>query len=155
MNKDIIEENSAATALIFYLSGKRIINTSGDENHRINPVAIELKVGLSKEGEELSIVITQTDRHHPHLVYDTIKQHLSEMEEFKNYHLKELKPDYDYNQETGQITLRYNVPSGAADSIIHSLSEKGQQIKSIPQSGIISEVIEYFTAGKNIGLKSR
>ena len=153
MNKDIIEENNAATALISSLSGKPIVDTSGDENHRINPVAVEFKVGITKEGEELAISITQTDRHHPHLVYDTIKQQLSEMEEFKSHSLKELKPDCDYNQQTGQITLRYDIPSGAADTIIHSLSEKGQQLKASTQRNVIGQVIDYFTAVKNTGLQ--
>ena len=148
MNKDIVEENNAATAIVTHLSGKAIVNTSGDENHRVNPVAVEFKVGITKNGEELAISITQTDKHHPHLVYDTIKQHISEMEEFKNHSPKELKPDCDYNQQTGKITLRYDIASGAADTIIHSLSEKGQQIKNSSQNNVIEQVLAYFTAEK-------
>ncbi len=153
MNQDRIEENNAAAALISHLSGKPIITTSGDENHVIKPVSVDFKVGITKQGEELAVSITQSDRHHPHLVYDTIKNGLNELEEFRPHKIKELKPDCDYNQQTGTMTFRYEIPSGAADSIIHSLSEKGQQIKSSQQSDSIGKVIEYFSAGRNVGVQ--
>jgi hypothetical protein len=157
MEQDRIEEGNAAAALVLHLSGKPIVETSGDYNHRLNPTIIEFKVGMNKHGEELAISITQTDRHHPRLVYDTIKQELDKLEEFKGLGLKKIDSERDYNQETGEITLRYKTASGAADSIIHSLSEKGEklmsQIKSNQAQGdTVAAVKGYSSLGQETGM---
>lgn len=157
VEKDFIEENNAASSLISHLIGKPIVSTSGDDEHELNPTAIEFKVGLTKRGEELAISITQTDKHHPHLVYCTITKNLGELEEFRNCSLKPLQPEYDHDIQNGKITVRYNLPSGVADSIIHSLSERTQrkdglqEMRGIVQKPVnnnwIDKIIKHFSVG--------
>lgn len=151
MSEDLIEENNAANRLINHLVGKPIVNTSGNAEHQLKPISIEFKISLTEKGEELAISITQADRHHPHFVYDTIRKNLNEIEELKNYSLKPLQPEHDYDQQTGKMTVRYDLPSGTADSIIHSLSERSRQpldsytsLTKKPSSAI-DKVIQYFS----------
>ncbi len=151
MNKDIIEENEAAIALANHITDRPIVGTSGDASHRLNPISIKLRVGLSEKGDELAISVMQTDRHHPHLVYDTITKHLGELEELKGYNLKPIQPERDYDLHTGRITVRYDLPSGVADSVIHKLTERVKQpAQAIPVNPIdaqmtaIDTVVSYF-----------
>lgn len=152
MNQDIVEEKNAAKTIISHLQGKPIQETSGDEHHRLNPIDVEFKVGLTESGDKLSITITQGDRHHPHLVYDTIKTNLSEIDELKNYHTLPLNPEKDYDQSTGKITLHYEISKGVADSIIHKLSDKSQKLEqtnianvdSQAINTVVAKVIDYF-----------
>jgi hypothetical protein len=124
--QDLLEEESAAAALMAHLSGRPIVETSGDAAHRLNPTAISFKVGLSEKGDELEVAITQTDRHHPRLVHETIKSALSELDELKNHPTKPLQPEHDYNADNGKMVIRYDLPAGTADSIIHSLSKRAE-----------------------------
>lgn len=149
MNKDLIEEQSAAKTIIGHLAGKPILNTSGDENHRLNPKTVEFRVGLTENGDELAIIIAQGDRHHPHLVYDTMKSQLENLPELAGYNVAPLDPEKDYDPQTGKIIMRYEIGKGEADSIIHKLSEKSDNIEKNNIGSAISQVIEYFSAGNS------
>ncbi len=124
--EDKLEETNAANTLTNHLKGKPILETSGDIEHQLTPTKIKILVKPTEKGEELSFHITQLDRHHPHLVYDTIKNELSKLQELQPHKAKELQPEHDYYADTGKILIRYELPSGVADTIIHSLSQRSQ-----------------------------
>lgn len=124
--QDLIEENNAASALIRQLAGRPLLQTSGDEEHRLNPTSVKIEVKLSENGDELNFHIAQTDRHHPHLMRDTVIKALEEMPELREHSPKALDPHHDYNPDTNSLTIRYDLPKGKADNIIHSLSERGK-----------------------------
>ena len=146
MNSDLLEEQSAAKTIIDHLAGKPIVNTSGDENHRLSPKAVEFSVGLTENGDELKITIAQADRHHPHLVYDTMKSELEKLPELAKYRALPLMPEKDYDPQTGKMVFCYEIGKGEADSIIHKLSEKSQIAEKVSVGDVISKVIEYFSA---------
>jgi hypothetical protein len=135
--EDRLEETNAANTLIDHLKGKPILQTSGDIEHQLTPSRIKIMVKPTEQGEELSFHITQLDRHHPHLVYDTIKSELAKLPELSQHKAKELQPEHDYHADTGKILIRYELPSGAADTVIHSLSQRSQgqaaQLEASPQ----------------------
>lgn len=122
--EDKLEETNAANALIKHLKGKPILETSGNSEHQLTPTKIKILVKPTEKGEELSFHITQLDRHHPHLMYDTIKSELAKLTELQPHKAKELQPEHDYHADTGKILIRYELPSGVADTIIHSLSQR-------------------------------
>ena len=123
---DLIEEGKAADALIKQLTGKPLVETSGDEEHRLNPTAVKISVKLSEKGDEINFQIAQTDRHHPHLMYDTVVKALSEMPQLKDYSPKKLDQRHDYDSDTNVVTIRYDLPKGKADDVIHALSTGSQ-----------------------------
>jgi hypothetical protein len=131
MNKDILVRKSAATALIADLDGKAIIGTSGDEEHRLNIQDIKLTVRPTKTGEELGIVVKQSDIDHPGGVYDTIKTILKGLDEFNGHTPRDLDEKNDYNPEKGTITIHYDLPNLEADSILHKLYERSQKENSL------------------------
>lgn len=154
MDRDRLESNNAATALIAHLDGKAIIGTSGDAGHRLNVTDAKLDVKLTKTGEELEIVINQADTHHPGSVYDTIKKYLSEMDELKGYAAKEVDPKHDHNSRNGIMTIHYELPNATADSVIHSLSNRAQKEHSMDKllgnaekssGGWVEKVTSYFS----------
>ncbi len=127
MNRDLVEEAIAGSAIVTYLAGKPIKGTSGDSEHVLSPIKVEFSPPkATKSGSELAITITHTDRHHPELVYDTIKEHLARMDELKGYPLKAFDQENDVKKENSEITVRYDLPSGVADSIILALSKRGK-----------------------------
>lgn len=125
---DLIEEAKAANRIISHLSGTPIINTSGDDNHQIKPLSIQIKVGLSEVGDTVFVNIAQQDRHHPSLVYRTIIDKLKEMPEFQDLTIKPIHPDTAYNADTGVITIAFDLPAGGADHLIHELAEGKKQV---------------------------
>lgn len=128
MNKDLVEETVAGSAIITYLAGKPIKGTSGDSEHVLSPIKVEfIPPKATESGSELAITITQTDRHHPELVYDTIKEHLSKMDELKGHTLKAFNPKNDIKKGNSEITIRYELQDGVADSIILALSKRGKK----------------------------
>lgn len=131
MNKDLLVRKSATTALIADLDGKAIEGTSGDEEHRLNIEHLKLIVKPTKTGEELDIIIKQTDIDHPGAVYDTIKNILKNLDEFKGHTARELDEKNDHNPEKGTITIHYDLPTLEADSIIHKLHERSQRENSL------------------------
>ncbi len=126
--EDVNEEVQTALYIMSKLDGKPIVKTSGDENHTMNIQSVGVKIGMNNSGDELSFTITTADRHHPHLVYDTIREELAKLPELKDHNLKALDAEKDYNKETGEMTVRYDIAGGVADDIIHALS-KAQQAK--------------------------
>ncbi len=150
MNNDLVEEQNAAKTIIAQLAGKPIIGTSGDENHRLAPQSVEFSVGLTEKGDELKMIIKQGDRHHPHLVYDTIKEQLGQLEELKNAKMFPLDAARDYDPHTGKMVFCFELEKGGADSVIHKLSEKSPNPSiNIEQNKVgdaIAQVIEFFSA---------
>lgn len=127
MNRELIEEARAGSAILVELARKPINDTSGDYEHVLSPVAVKIHPPTpSGNGAELAFTITQTDRHHPELVAKTIMERLSGMEELKGYSFKQPDPKEDFKNENTEITIRYDLPAGKADSIIHALSERGK-----------------------------
>lgn len=126
---DIAEEQSAASRILQALSGTPIMETSGDINHQIIPLSASFDVKLSETGGDLVVInIMQPDRHHPSLVYPTITNILNSMPEFqKEARLKPMAADEIYNNETGVISIAYELPKGGADHLIHDLSQSFEQ----------------------------
>lgn len=131
MNKDLLVRKSATNALIADLDGKAIEGTSGDEEHRLNIENLKLNVRPTKAGEELEIVIKQSDMDHPGAVYDTIKNTLKGLDEFNGHTARDLDESKDHNPEKGIITIHYDLPTLEADSIIHKLHERSQKENSL------------------------
>lgn len=131
MNKDLLARKSAATALIADLDGKAIEGTSGDKEHRLNIEDLKLIVRPTKTGEELEIIIKQTDIDHPGPVYDTIKNILNGLGEFKDHPARDLDEKNDHDPKKGTITIHYDLPNLKADSILHALSERAQKEDSL------------------------
>ncbi len=48
------------------------------------------------------------------------------MDELKGYPLKAFDQENDVKKENSEITVRYDLPSGVADSIILALSKRGK-----------------------------
>lgn len=161
---DKLEENNASATLKSHLKGKPIVQTSGDAEHQLSPTEISISVRPSEKGEVLCLHITQQDRHHPHLMYDTLKNELAKLPEFQDHKPKELDPKHDYDAHTGKVVISYELPSGIADTIIHSLSlrapaknswvEKVETpVKQIASQGenwldnIINKVRDHFSKG--------
>ncbi|MEZ5691868.1 MAG: hypothetical protein R3D71_09435 [Rickettsiales bacterium] len=141
--QDMAEESQAADRIISQLSGKPIIGTSGDEHHRLNPLNVQFQVSMTADGngDELSIKILQTDRHHPSMVYDTIKQELASMPELSAHTPKAYNKSCDHSPESGLMTIRYELPKEGADHIIHALSENAPKVEN-PYSNLPSPQLE-------------
>lgn len=157
MNKDLLVRKSAINALIADLDGKAIGGTSGDEEHRLNIEHLKLNVRPTKTGEELEIIIKQSDIDHPGAVYDTIKNTLKGLNEFNGHIARELDEKDDYNLEKGTITIHYDLPTLTADSIIHKLHERSQKENSLgkllsgdhSRDGWASRVVSAARTAKN------
>lgn len=151
LSKDLVEETDAARAVIAHLAGKPIVGTSGNVDHKIKPVLVGFNVDLTEKGDELAIFIKQEDRHHPHLVYDTIVSGLSELEALKKYTPEPIRKNENYYPDEGVFVVRYDLPKGVADSVIHSLSEhsaKQPEIIALADpipAEVIDNVIKYFS----------